>query len=687
MSAASTEVGGSREDRIRRLVDAILPAGELPSASGAGVPDVLTAVTAQERPDWAARVDAILDRFDAVGAEALLEAVGTDPELGWFCTLVGQAYVADPGNGGNRDRDTWRHLGWSPDPPGGWPADANPSAAVGDPSLAVVAFENLRPRYDVVIVGSGPGGSVAAAKLTATGRSVLVVEWGTQPDRSTLARDHLRSPRVITTLDPLTTAPSPLNPRTLGVGGPPVPSWDARWGSNANTVGGGSRVYGAQAWRFVPTDFTMASSYGRPAGSALADWPIGYEDLEPFYTEAEWALGVSGSGSDGLPRSRPYPMTPLPMTGAGRVLTAGAERLGLGLVRVPLAINHGAYHGRPGCAGCRQCVGFSCPIGAKNDAVNGFLEPAARTGNLQLVSGTRALRITTDGSGRVRGVLLCPAAGGTPVEIAARDVVVAAGAVESARLLLNSPSAREPSGLGNGRDQVGRHLQGHVYGGALGLFDDPVDDGRGPGPVVSTHDFRHHNDALVGGGMIANEFAPTPLEALGYLTGAGLLPRHGAEVMPMLRDLMPRMQRVVGPVQEVTSAESRVSVDPAVTDSLGVPVARLSGGLHANDLAAQRLLSERAADWLRASGARQVVTAAAPAADRPSSGQHQAGSCRMGTDPAGSVTDPAGRVWGHDNLRVIDGSTHVTNGGVNPMLTIFANSLRVLAAWVADDPR
>ena len=265
----------------------------------------------------------------------------------------------------------------------------------------------------------------------------------------------------------------------------------------------------------------------------------------------------------------------------------------------------------------------------------------------------------------------------------ADDVVVAAGAVESARLLLASGSDREPNGLGNARDQVGRHLQGHLYGGAIGIFDEVVNDLEGPGPSISTHDFRHGNDGLVGGGMIANEFVPTPVSTFGSLRHAGLIGPHGPAVKHGMRRLLPRMQRVVGPVQEVTSADSRVRLDPTVTDSLGIPVARLSGRLHPNDLAVQQLLGERAADWLRAAGATTAIAyLPSPENEVPSSGQHQAGTCRMGTDPATSVTDPYGRVWDHDNLRVIDGSLHVTNGGVNPVLTIFANAFRIMHTWV-----
>lgn len=133
----------------------------------------------------------------------------------------------------------------------------------------------------------------------------------------------------------------------------------------------------------------------------------------------------------------------------------------------------------------------------------------------------------------------------------------------------------------------------------------------------------------------------------------------------------------MGPIQEVTSADSRVRVDPAVTDRWGVPVARFSGGPHPEDTRARDHTSARSGDWLRAAGATRVAEMHGELTGT-SGGQHQAGTLRMGDDPRTSVVDPFGRVWGHDNLRVADGSVHVTNGGVNPVLTIFATAMRTI---------
>ncbi len=688
-----SDLHGDRE--LSALVDAIIPADGYPSASEAGGLDFLSRVLVEERPEWRTRItdvlqlvqhacppDVAFSDLEAARQLAVLDSLLGDADYEWFAALVQAGFYADPTNGGNREAVSWRMLGWSRDPVGGWPAETVP----GQDRRAVIRRDQLNDRYDAIVIGSGAGGGVAACALTEAGRTVLLIERGDFPENDFLARDHLRNARTDVGFDHRTLASSTDNPRTLFFDGRTIAlaASDPRWGSNANTVGGGTRVYGAQAWRFMPEDFSMASTYGVPEGSSLADWPISYDDLEPFYTRAEYELGVSGStegDSSGVRRSRPYPMPPMGQTTPGLLLEQGAKRLGFSTAPVPLAINSRPYGGRPACARCSQCVGFACPVEAKNGSQNTVLHRASATGRLSMLTGARAERILTDGRGRVTGVLVVGDVGGSVWRstVSAEEVIVSAGATETARLLLHSPSDREPDGLGNNTDQVGRHLQGHLYAGALAVFDDVVNDYVGPGPSISTNDFRHHNAGIVGGGMLANEFVPTPLGNFGYLNAAGLLGLHGVAVKEGMRHLVPRMQRVVGPIQEMTSAEARVRLDPGVRDRFGVPVVQLSGTLHAEDHRAQRFMSDRAAEWLAASGGKTVSQwSRRPDASGPSSGQHQGGTARMGTDPAHSVTDPYGLVWGHDNLHVVDGSLQVTNGGVNPVLTIFANAMRVM---------
>ena len=649
---------------------AVIPADGL---NGSGTLARVASVLATDHPAWQERF-AALDLRASPADPGVFDA---DPDARWLARLIAQVHVSHPG--------TWREIGWR-EAPGPIPEGSDlPDELVA----SLIERPQLESRYDAIVIGSGAGGGVAAQEYAEAGRRVLVIERGDAPPTDALARDHLRTPRADAGLDVRTGPPIVGNPR-IGADGSTYDPSHPRWGNNAMTLGGGTRVYGGQAWRFSPEDFAMASTYGVPDGSSLADWPVSYEDMEPYYAHAEFEWGVSGAPGDPATegaRSGPFPLPPMPRTAAAHALRAGADALGWRTLRVPLLINSEPYRGRAACVRCAQCVGFACPVGAKAGAQNTTLWRAARTGRLAVITGAQAVRLLTDRDGRVTGVLLRGRddEGAWEAQVQADEFALAGGAVETARLLLASPTSREPAGIGNQHDQVGRHLQAHVYAGAVGVFDEPVEDGQGPGPAIATNDFRHGNADLVGGGMLANDFVPTPASALSCLQDAGLLPRAGSGVIDGLRDLLPRLQRVVGPVHEVTTADARVTLDSRVTDAAGMPVARLGGDVHAEDLRVQAFLTDRAEEWLRASGASDVVRLGARRpGEGPSVGQHQAGTCRMGGDPATSVLDPWGRVWGHSNLRVVDGSAHVTNGGVNPVLTIIANAYRIMDAAVSE---
>jgi choline dehydrogenase-like flavoprotein len=360
---------------------------------------------------------------------------------------------------------------------------------------------------------------------------------------------------------------------------------------------------------------------------------------------------------------------------AEAVLARGAAALGIAAAAPPLLINSVPYGGRPACIRCGTCVGFACHADAKNGTDATLIPRALATGRCDLLTGTVATRLVTDGR-RVTGAALAGPHGVRAVR--ARHVVVAAGAIETARLLL-------ASGVGTAHDQVGRHLQGHVYAGAVGVFDEVVQDCAGPGPSISTTDFRHGNEGICGGGILANEFVPTPIEAWAKLGGLGIVPAWGRAGAAALREAYPRTQFVVGPIQEAPSPEARVTLAAGIADPRGVPVAHLHAAPPApQDVRAAEFLGERAAGWLRASGARRVMALRWALPKGPSAGQHQAGTCRMGTDPRTSATDPWGRVWGHAGVTVADGSLHVTNGGVNPVLTILANAWRVSERLAAE---
>jgi choline dehydrogenase-like flavoprotein len=534
--------------------------------------------------------------------------------------------------------------------------------------------------YDAIIVGAGAGGGIVAGVLAEAGKRVLLLERGRALRYEEIPRDHLRNHRL------------PLYGHNTGPeldGNPRVfvdPQGNARalrpheggYHNNAVCVGGGTRVYGAQAWRFLPQDFRMASLYGVPEGSSLADWPITYDDLEPYYDRAEWEVGVCGDGRASRfqgPRRRDYPMPPLPDTLSRKILQRAAQTLGWNTNPVPLLINSVPYLGRPACIACQHCVGFACPSDAKNGSQNTLIPRALATGLCDLATEAMAAHIDTDTRGRVTGVTYFRTENGQirRERARARVVVVSCAAIESARLMLNSVSEKHPRGLGNEHDHVGRNLQGHYYPGAFGILPETTYDGIGPGVTISTCQFNHGNPGIIGGGMLADDFIKLPII---YWRNAlpPDLPRWGLENKRWMRENYTRLLHIMGPVQEIPHPEGRVTVDPSVRDKYGLPVARLSGTQHPETVRTAAFMRERAEEWLRACGAERIWSY--PPTLFLSGGQHQAGTCRMGDDPKTSVTDRWGRVHNHDNLFVVDGSLHVTNGGFNPVLTILALAFR-----------
>lgn len=539
--------------------------------------------------------------------------------------------------------------------------------------------DDAAEEYDVIVVGSGAGGGVAAGVLAEAGKRVLMLERGRRLTYADVSRDHLRNHRLA--LYGHNTGPELIgNPRVfLGRDHRRVivlPHENA-YHNNASCVGGGTLVYGAQAWRFMPQDFRMAQIYGVPEGSSLADWPITYEELEPYYDRAEWEIGVCGEASNRFAgmRRRGYPMPPIPENPQRRLLAAGAQKLGWNTFAVPMLINTVRYNERPACVQCGNCIGHACPSDSKNGTQNTMIERALASGNCTLLTGAMARRIETDERGKVSGVAYFAEADSAPRLCTARakTVVVACGAIETARLLLNSSSPHHPNGLGNHSDQVGRHLQGHYYPAAFARFNDITYDGKGPGVSIATCEFNHGNPGVIGGAMLANDFIKTPIQ----FWRSSLPPevaRWGAENKRYVRENYRRSIHVTGPVQEIPAPDGRVSVDPSVRDKWNIPVAALSGTQHPETVRTAEFIRARAEEWLAAAGARQVWSY--PTQLHLSGGQHQAGTCRMGNDPNFSVVDPFGRVHGHDNLFVADASVHVTNGGFNPVLTIMALSFR-----------
>ena len=537
---------------------------------------------------------------------------------------------------------------------------------------------------NAVIIGAGAGGGVMAKQLAVSGLSVVVLERGKWYSAADCRKDDLHNQRT-TVLGNGFGPDDERNPRVLvdDQGAHIVWPSESAYSNNAACVGGGTFSYGAQAWRYMEKDFRMRSTYGAVAGSTLEDWPISYADLEPYYERAEWELGVSGDDGPNIfkgPRRKPLPMPPLAPSREHQVLLPAAKRLGLHPFDIPMLRNTVPYNGRRSCMRCRWCVGFACELSARNGTHNTVIPVALATGKCDLRTDCMVREITLDDRGHATGVAYYDA--NERLEHQTADlVIICGGAVESARLLLNTRHRLFPNGLGNRYDWVGRNLHAHTYPAAIGLFEQEIFDDLGPGASIAVCDFNHGNPGLAGGGMLANEFIRLPYQFMSRVPPS--VPAWGPKHKEFVRSAYRRTIVVMGPVQEMPLFDSRVQVDPKVKDHWGIPVARLSGSKHPHTLEIARFTAGKGEAWLKEAGAvRTWLSIPGPGI---SGGQHQCGSCRMGNDPKTSVVNRDCQLHEVDNLYVVDASVHVTNGGFNPALTILANAFRasenLLKAW------
>lgn len=530
-----------------------------------------------------------------------------------------------------------------------------------------------KKHYNAIIIGAGASGGIVAKELAVAGLSVALLERGDWPVYDAHINDELISQRT-SVLGSVSGPDWEKNPRVYvhpdGRREIVYPN-DGRYSPLAACVGSGTVTYGAMAWRFMEEDFRLRSIYGDVEGSTLDDWPISYSELEPCYEKAEWEIGVAGeSGANPFesPRKKGFPMPPFEPNTDGEVFSDAARRLGLHPFPIPMLRNSIPYNDRPGCIRNRNCVGFQCPVDAKNGSQNTVIPTALATGNCELFVNAKVAEILSKPNGNVEGVRFFNE-DKSEQTITADIVVVTASATESARLLLNSTTKLFPNGLGNNNDWVGRNLQGHAYTGAAGLFDFDIKSFQGPGATIGIGDFNHHNPGIIGGGVLCNEFNRLPYSFTSVRPPGAA--RWGKEHKAFQVRNLKRMADLHGPIQEMPVFDSRVTVDPAVKDYWGIPVVALSGTRHPLDHEHCKFLSARAEEIIAEAGAIQTWQSVGGRGG-PSGHQHQNGTIRMGNDPKTSVVNKYGQVHDIDNLFVADASVFVTGGGFNPVLTIMA---------------
>jgi choline dehydrogenase-like flavoprotein len=523
-----------------------------------------------------------------------------------------------------------------------------------------------RPDHaDVLVIGAGASGVINSLVLAKAGLRVVCLDQGgwTEP-----AQHPHYSPDFVYQRQ------NRWNPEPAVRRGPddyPVEGGQSHalmW----NGVGGSTNVFAALWPRFRPSDFRKGLEHG-----LAPDWPVTYEDLAPFYDEADQLVGVSGlTGDAGMPTRAPYPLGPLPMRDSGRTIAAGFERLGWHWWPMPAGVISQDYDGRPACNGCGNCAS-GCPRGSMAK-MSIALWPKALAAGVQLRPGARVERIETGADGRATGVVYIDRPSGQRMRQTADVVVLAANGVGSPRLLLLSASARHPRGLANGNDVVGRYLLHHTLVAAEIWVDAPIDSHIGNS-----------------GAIISSEFAETDV-ARGFINGfnfnvartgpaaAAATGAFGQRPAPWGADHHAWFVRHFGHSfgafaigDDLPQASNRITLSEHETDSDGLPAAKLYYRPHENDVRMMRYGIERLRDLARSVDAFDVaVTDYCENGVYRTPAWHMLGTCRMGTDPETSIIDKWHRSWEVPNLFVCDGSSFATGGVVNPTSTVTALALR-----------
>jgi choline dehydrogenase-like flavoprotein len=516
-------------------------------------------------------------------------------------------------------------------------------------------------RADVLVIGSGPAGAAVTKRLTDLGAKVVCLEQGgwvnaaefpsTQPDWETAMRRgpfHF-NPNVRKRPEdyPVTTVGQPLAVRMF------------------NAVGG-TIHWAGHFPRMHPSNFRTRSLDG-----VADDWPVRYEDLDPYYDMNDREMGVSGlSGDPQNPTRSPRPTPPLPPGVIGEAIGRGFDKLGWYWWLADNAIVSRDYDGRPACEMHGKC-NLGCPIGSKATANVTYWPKALKKGAV-LKTWARVREITVDSQGRARGAVYYDRQGNLHEQLA-RTVVISCNGVGTPRLLLNSKSKLFPQGLANSSGMVGKCFLLHPHRHLEGVLDQTLDTENGPNILAFSQQF-YETDLSRGFVRGYSMLIGRPAGPMNYALGGGA--KHpvpwGEEHHKVMRKRYPHIIIVTILGEDLPEENNRIELDPEVKDSNGIPAPRVVYTPSENTLKMMEHGALKGKQLLEAAGAVEILD--------PGGLQHEAdhlmGTARMGNDPRHSVVDAWNQAHDVKNLFIVDGSSFATSAAVNPTSTIGALALR-----------
>jgi choline dehydrogenase-like flavoprotein len=526
---------------------------------------------------------------------------------------------------------------------------------------------------DVVVIGSGASGGMAAYNLTQKGVKVLLLDAGEEFDRRyfwTHTLPYQADARLRKGDEPPRFFLDKKEQPYLTPEGKPFDLMRV-WGR-----GGKTNVWGRVSLRMSDLDFAAAErdGWGIP-------WPIRYADIAPYYDKAEQLMGVCGGtdDSDVLPGSKV--LMPAPAPRCGEVfLRKACDKL-----RIPIVAGRRANFTRPhrGFAPCHYCgaCGQGCDTASFFSSADHLIPQALETGNLEIQPNAVVARILVDANGRASGVQYFDRKTGAERQVKARVVVLGASAMDSTRILLNSKSTRFPNGLGNGSDQLGRNfceqMMVHVRGFLPQLYGRGYtnDDGIG-GEHVYMPRFNHRPDRpkpdyLRGFGM---QFWNTGSQTTGADV-AQYLPGFGASFKTEVKKRYPALVSLHPFGEVLPRSENRVTVDESRRDRYGVPLMKIDVAFGDNERKMRKHMYDTCQEILETLKA-ETVPIDREANDTPGSSIHEHGTCRMGKDPKTSVLNSFNQMHEVGNVFVVDGSAFPNASEKNPTLSIVALSWR-----------
>ncbi|MDC0611384.1 GMC family oxidoreductase [Vibrio sp.] len=514
-------------------------------------------------------------------------------------------------------------------------------------------------KADVVVVGSGVAGGLVAHQLAKAGKSVIVLEAGPRYTRGEIVERFRNQPDKMDFMAPYPStpyAPHPeFNPNNNYLIQRGEHDYDAQY---IRAVGGTTWHWAASAWRFIPSDFKLKSTYG-----VGRDWPIEYKDLELWYQKAEEELGVWGPNNEelGSPRSQPYPMTPLPISYNEQVIKDRLNNNGFYVVTEPVARNSRPYDNRPTCCGNNNCMPI-CPIGAMYNGIT-HVEKAESVG-AKVIDKAVVYKIEKGQDNKIAAVHY-KTPDGVEYRVEAKSFVLAANGIETPKLMLMSD-------IGNSSDMVGRNLMDHPGTGIRFFASEKLWPGRGAQEMTSIIGWRD--------GKFRSEYAGKKIH-LSNLSRTDQVTQEilaqdtfiiGKELDEKIRDKAARYVQFDSFHELLPHPENRIIPSSSFTDALGIPKPEFYYSIDDYVKKSAVHTKEAYTKIAKLMGASDIQYS-----DEFSNNQHICGTVIMGDNPKDSVVDKDCRTHDHQNLFIASSGTMPTVGTVNCTLTIAALSLRI----------